>query len=247
MIRLDKYLADMGLGTRQEVKKKIRKGMVLVNQETIKSPDCKIREGVDLVSVEGRIISYVAYEYYMLNKPAGVVSATEDSRNQTVVDLLQTRRRKDLFPVGRLDKDTEGLLLITNDGGLAHRLLAPRRHVDKTYYAEIQGCVTKEDVRLFREGIDIGTDGREELTMPAILELITAGDESKVRLTIQEGKYHQVKRMFEALGKEVTYLKRERMGPLTLDENLKTGEYRQLTDEELEGLKELENVGDKNA
>lgn len=236
MLRLDKYLADMGLGTRQEVKRKIRKGMVSVNQETVKSPDCKIQEGVDLVSVEGRSISYAAYEYYMLNKPAGVVSATEDLHDPTVIDLIHTKQRKDLFPVGRLDKDTEGLLLITNDGLLAHRLLSPRCHVDKTYYARIRGAVTQEDVLAFAEGVDIGEDGQVERTMPGILEVLTSNAESEIRLTIQEGKYHQVKRMFLAVGKEVTYLRRERMGTLVLDMDLKPGEYRLLTDEEKKGI-----------
>lgn len=247
MIRLDKYLADMGLGTRQEVKQKIRKGMVSVNHETITSPDYKIREGMDLVSAEGKIITYTAYEYYMLNKPAGVVSATEDSHAPTVIDLIKKKQRKDLFPVGRLDKDTEGLLLITNDGDLAHRLLAPRRHVDKTYYAKIKGWVAKEDVRIFAEGLNIGEHGKEERTMPAVLEILSSAEESEIRLTIQEGKYHQVKRMFKALGKEVLYLKRERMGTLILDTDLNPGEYRKLTEEELDELKELEHVRDKNA
>ena len=233
MIRLDKYLADMGLGTRQEVKKKIRKGMVLVNQETIKSPDCKIREGVDLVSVEGRIISYVAYEYYMLNKPAGVISASEDPRERCVVDLIESRKRKDLFPVGRLDKDTEGLLLITNDGGLAHRLLSPKKHVDKVYYARVQGRVTQEDAELFRRGVDIG---EKKQTLPAELRILNAGEISEIELTIREGKFHQVKRMFHAAGKEVLYLKRLQMGPLRLDESLKPGEYRTLNTQELDIL-----------
>ena len=224
MIRLDKYLADMGAGTRQEVKRKIRKGLVSVNHKTAGAPDLKIREGEDVVSVEGREIGYAAYEYYMLNKPAGVVSATTDSRDLTVVDLIQEKRRKDLFPVGRLDKDTEGLLLITNDGLLAHRLLSPRCHVDKTYYARIRGAVTQEDVLAFAEGVDIGEDGQVERTMPGILEVLTSNAESEIRLTIQEGKYHQVKRMFLAVGKEVTYLRRERMGTLVLDMDLKPGE-----------------------
>lgn len=232
MIRLDKYLADMGAGTRQEVKRKIRKGLVSVNHKTARAPDLKIREGEDVVSVEGREIGYAAYEYYMLNKPSGVVSATADSRDLTVVDLIQEKRRKDLFPVGRLDKDTEGLLLITNDGLLAHKLLSPRCHVDKTYYARIRGTVTQEDVLAFAEGVDIGEDGQEERTMPGILEVLTSNTESEIRLTIQEGKYHQVKRMFLAVGKEVAYLRRERMGTLVLDTNLKPGEYRLLTDEE---------------
>ena len=233
MIRLDKYLADMGAGTRQEVKRKIRKGLVSVNHKTAGAPDLKIREGEDVVSVEGREIGYAAYEYYMLNKPAGVVSATTDSRDLTVVDLIQEKRRKDLFPVGRLDKDTEGL---TNDGLLAHRLLSPRCHVDKTYYARIRGAVTQEDVLAFAEGVDIGEDGQVERTMPGILEVLTSNAESEIRLTIQEGKYHQVKRMFLAVGKEVTYLRRERMGTLVLDMDLKPGEYRLLTDEEKKGI-----------
>ena len=236
MIRLDKYLADMGAGTRQEVKRKIRKGLVSVNHKTAGAPDLKIREGEDVVSVEGREIGYAAYEYYMLNKPAGVVSATTDSRDLTVVDLIQEKRRKDLFPVGRLDKDTEGLLLITNDGLLAHRLLSPRCHVDKTYYARIRGAVTQEDVLAFAEGVDIGEDGQVERTMPGILEVLTSNAESEIRLTIQEGKCHQVKRMFLAVGKEVTYLRRERMGTLVLDMDLKPGEYRLLTDEEKKGI-----------
>ncbi len=236
MIRLDKYLADMGAGTRQEVKRKIRKGLVSVNHKTAGAPDLKIREGEDVVSVEGREIGYAAYEYYMLNKPAGVVSATTDSRDLTVVDLIQEKRRKDLFPVGRLDKDTEGLLLITNDGLLAHRLLSPRCHVDKTYYARIRGAVTQEDVLAFAEGVDIGEDGQVERTMPGILEVLTSNAESEIRLTIQEGKYHQVKRMFLAVGKEVTYLRRERMGTRVLDMDLKPGEYRLLTDEEKKGI-----------
>ncbi len=234
MIRLDKYLADMGAGTRQEVKRKIRKGLVSVNHKTAGAPDLKIREGEDVVSVEGREIGYAAYEYYMLNKPAGVVSATTDSRDLTVVDPIQEKRRKDLFPVGRLD--TEGLLLIPNDGLLAHRLLSPRCHVDKTYYARIRGAVTQEDVLAFAEGVDIGEDGQVERTMPGILEVLTSNAESEIRLTIQEGKYHQVKRMFLAVGKEVTYLRRERMGTLVLDMDLKPGEYRLLTDEEKKGI-----------
>lgn len=237
MIRLDKYLADMGAGTRQEVKRMIRKGLVWVNHEPVRSPELKIREGEDVVSLEGKDIGYAAYEYYMLNKPAGVISAASDLKEPTVIDLLCDKRRKDLFPVGRLDRDTEGLLLITNDGALAHRLLSPRRHVDKTYYARINGRVTQEHVKIFKEGLDIGEDGREERTMPAHLEIIAGAEESEIRLTIQEGKYHQVKRMFQAVGKEVIYLKRERMGTLTLDSNLKPGEYRLLTPDELEGLK----------
>ena len=236
MMRLDKYLAEMGVGTRQEVKKQIRQGKVTVNGTVVKAADTKIDETCDEVTTGGRNISYVSYEYYMLNKPGGVVSATEDRRDTTVIDLIKDKKRKDLFPVGRLDKDTEGLLLITNDGDLAHRLLAPKKHVDKVYYAKIDGMVTEEDVKRFAEGIDIGAE-EEEMTRPAKLDIMKSAEESEIRLTIHEGKFHQVKRMFLAVGKEVTYLKRERMGTLCLDENLKPGEYRLLTEEEIENVR----------
>ena len=235
-MRLDKYLAEMGVGTRQEVKKQIRQGKAAVNGTVVKAADTKIDETSDEVTIRGRNISYVSYEYYMLNKPAGVVSATEDRRDTTVIDLIKDKKRKDLFPVGRLDKDTEGLLLITNDGDLAHRLLAPKKHVDKVYYAKIDGMVTEEDVKRFAEGIDIGAE-EEEMTRPAKLDIMKSAEESEIRLTIHEGKFHQVKRMFLAVGKEVTYLKRERMGTLCLDENLKPGEYRLLTEEEIENVR----------
>lgn len=236
MMRLDKYLAEMGVGTRQEVKKQIRQGKAAVNGTVVKAADTKIDETSDEVTISGRNISYVSYEYYMLNKPAGVVSATEDRRDTTVIDLIKEKKRKDLFPVGRLDKDTEGLLLITNDGDLAHRLLAPKKHVDKVYYAKIDGMVTEEDVKRFAEGINIGAE-EEEMTRPAKLDIMKSAEESEIRLTIHEGKFHQVKRMFLAVGKEVTYLKRERMGTLCLDENLKPGEYRLLTEEEIENVR----------
>ena len=236
MLRLDKYLADMGVGTRQEVKQKIRKGMITIDGEVIKSPERKVDPDKEVVCVNGQQISYVTYEYYMLNKPAGVVSATEDKREKTVIDCIESKKRKDLFPVGRLDKDTEGLLLITNDGALAHRLLSPKKHVDKVYYAKIDGYVTEETKANFAAGVNIGTDEKEEMTMPASLEIIKAGVESEIRLTIQEGKFHQVKRMFESQGMKVTYLKRESMGSLKLDDNLKTGEYRALSEKELELL-----------
>lgn len=235
-MRLDKYLAEMGVGTRQKVKKQIRQGKAAVNGTVVKAADTKIDETSDEVTICGRNISYVSYEYYMLNKPAGVVSATEDRRDTTVIDLIKEKKRKDLFPVGRLDKDTEGLLLITNDGDLAHRLLAPKKHVDKVYYAKVAGIVTEEDVKRFAEGIDIGAE-EEEMTRPAKLDIMKSAEESEIRLTIHEGKFHQVKRMFLAVGKEVTYLKRERMGTLCLDENLKPGEYRLLTEEEIENVR----------
>lgn len=238
MMRLDKYLADMGEGTRQEVKKYIRRGSVTVNGELVRSPERKVDER-DQICLDGREVSYAAEEYFMLNKPAGVVSATEDKRDRTVLDLIQYKKRKDLFPVGRLDKDTEGLLLITNDGALSHRLLSPRHHVDKTYYVEVQGYVTEETRAAFQRGVNIGTEEESLVTMPARLEILEAGQSlSRVRLTIREGKFHQVKRMFLSQGMEVSYLKRESMGSLRLDDSLAPGEYRPLTEHEIKRLKE---------
>ena len=236
MIRLDKYLANMGCGTRQEVKKLIRSGQVSVNGAVVKKPETKVEQTVQEVCLNGEKVGYESFEYYMLNKPAGVISATEDRSCQTVVDLIQEKKRKDLFPVGRLDKDTEGLLLITNDGELAHRLLSPKKHVDKCYFARVSGKVTEDDVRSFENGVNIGSLEQPEITMPGKLEIITSDEISQIHLTIQEGKFHQVKRMFRAVGKEVIYLKRLRMGTLVLDENLSIGEYRPLTKEELEKL-----------
>lgn len=232
-IRLDKYLADMGCGTRNEVKQAVKKGAVSVNDVPVKRPEEKVDTEVDRVVFQGKTVSYLKYEYFMLNKPAGVVSATEDRRDRTVIDLIGDKQRKDLFPVGRLDKDTEGLLLITNDGETAHRLLSPRKHVDKVYYARVKGNVTEEDVRLFAQGIDIGD---EKPALPAELVILKSGEVSEIELTVREGRFHQVKRMFAAAGKEVVYLKRLRMGTLVLDRNLKPGEYRKLTKEEMDRL-----------
>lgn len=242
MIRLDKYLADMGEGTRQEVKKYIRQGRILIDGMPVKKPEYKVDEARQRVTLDGRDIGYSRFEYYMLNKPAGVVSATEDAADRTVVELIAGRKRKDLFPAGRLDKDTEGLLLITNDGALAHRLLSPKSHVDKCYYARVQGLVTEEDVKKFLAGVDIGTAKQPERTAPGRLQILDADESSgvsRIRLVIQEGKYHQVKRMFAAVGKKVCYLRRESMGSLVLDAGLKPGEYRKLTDEELRELRDL--------
>lgn len=232
-IRLDKYLADMGCGTRNEVKQAVKKGAVSVNDVPVKRPEEKVDTEADRVVFQGKTVSYLKYEYFMLNKPAGVVSATEDRRDRTVIDLIGDKQRKDLFPVGRLDKDTEGLLLITNDGETAHRLLSPRKHVDKVYYARVKGNVTEEDVRLFAQGIDIGD---EKPALPAELVILKSGEVSEIELTVREGRFHQVKRMFAAAGKEVVYLKRLRMGTLVLDRNLKPGEYRKLTKEEMDRL-----------
>lgn len=236
MIRLDKYLSEMGVGTRQEVKKMIRKGQIKIDGCVVLKPEVKVDEIKQTVYVDDQPVIYEKYEYYLLNKPQGVISATEDSCERTVLDLISSKKRRDLFPVGRLDKDTEGLLLITNDGGLAHRLLSPKKHVDKTYYAEVEGRVTEEIVRIFANGVNIGNEENEEWTLPAKLNVLQSEVSSKVRLTIQEGKFHQVKRMFQAVGMKVTYLKRETMGPLVLDKDLNPGEYRKLTKAELELL-----------
>ncbi len=233
MIRLDKFLADMGVGTRTEVKKYIRQGKITVDEVVEKTPETKIDANQQIVCYEGKRIQYETYVYYMLNKPAGVISATKDLRDKTVIDLIEDKRKKDLFPVGRLDKDTEGLLLITNDGALAHNLLSPKKHVNKVYYAKIDGIVTKEDQNAFAEGVSIGEG---ETTKPAKLEILKSDATSEIKLTIQEGKFHQVKRMFEAVDKKVIYLKRLSMGTLVLDEQLALGEYRLLTKEEIEAL-----------
>lgn len=233
-MRLDKYLSEMGVGTRSQVKQLIRKGLVSVNGETAKKPETQVTE-TDSVCANGAEIAFVRMEYYMLNKPAGCVSATEDKKIPTVLDLIADKKRGDLFPVGRLDRDTEGLLLITNDGALAHRLLSPKRHVDKTYFARIKGEVREEHIGLFGAGLDIGD---EKPTLPAVLRILKSGPESEITVTIREGRYHQVKRMFEAIGCEVIYLKRLSMGSLALDESLKPGEYRPLSQMELQKLED---------
>ena len=238
MKRLDKFLVEMSVASRSTIKDMAKKGRITVNGEVVKASDVKIDENIDVVSVDGQVIAFSDMEYFMLNKPAGVITATLDKNAKTVLDLIDERTRNDLFPVGRLDKDTEGLLLITNVGDLAHRLLAPKKHVDKVYYADIDGIVTDEHIRRFAEGLTL-LDGTPvmpgELT---VLETDMAKNTSKIQLTIHEGKFHQVKRMFEAVGCSVTYLKRLSMGPLGLDAALAPGEYRRLTDEEINMLKE---------
>ena len=233
MMRLDKFLCEMGVGTRSEVKAYLKKGQVTVNGESIKKPEVKIDENKDTICFQGLPLVYEAVQYFLLNKPADCVTATRDNLSETVMNFLPDNRRDDLFPVGRLDKDTEGLLLITNDGQLAHELLSPRKHVDKTYFAVIDGEVREEHKQLFLNGLDIGD---EDLTMPAKLEILKSGEVSEIELTIQEGRFHQVKRMFEAIGTKVTYLKRISMGPLVLGD-LQPGEVRILTDSELDALR----------
>lgn len=253
-VRLDKFLADSGAGTRTEVKKLIQKGMVQVNGETAKKPELKVDPERDVVEFGGeRLGARAEFVYYLLHKPAGYVSATEDIREKTVLELVPKDGRRNLFPVGRLDKDTEGLLLITDDGMLAHELLAPGKHVDKTYFVRVEGKLTVENIRNLENGVDIG---EEKLTMPAKVEIVGGSWEgaggmqpgrvrienlpevyTELHLTIHEGKFHQVKRMMAAVGNPVIYLKRISMGPLTLPDNLKKGECRPLTEEELLRLK----------
>lgn len=224
----------MGIGTRSEVKKILKTKQVTVNGTIVTKPETKIEPKTDEVCYKNERIAYCAFEYYLFHKPAGCVTATEDTQHKTVMDYLENTIRSDLFPVGRLDIDTEGLLLITNDGALAHELLSPSRHVQKTYYALIDGKVTEEDVNLFEKGVDIG---EKKPTKPGFLKILKSEPQSEIELTITEGKFHQVKRMFEAVGKKVLYLKRISMGPLTLPEDLKPGEYRELTEGELMLLK----------
>ena len=234
-MRLDKFLAEVGLGSRKEVKQLIKKGHISVNQKIEKSDKKQIDPEKDQVDYQGEILHYQEFYYYLLHKPAGVVSATEDKHDQTVMDLFSpSDYRSDLFPVGRLDKDTEGLLLITNDGKLAHDLLSPKKHVEKEYFAEVQGVMTAEDQQRFVDGFLL--DGERTLPAELLIDEVTE-NKSKVRIILHEGKFNQVKRMVKACGKEVTYLKRIRMGKLLLTKELVKGAYRSLTEDELKGLK----------
>lgn len=236
-MRLDKFLCDLQLGTRSHVKDAIKKGLVSVNGVPVRRPDWKLDEGQDTVIYMGKSLTYMQFHYYMLHKPAGVVTAAHDRHETTVMDLLPAGCGKNLSPVGRLDKDTEGLLLITNDGELAHRLLSPRKHVEKTYYVECSGVLTADGLAMLENGVDIGD---ETVTQPAKVRLITRSDCSyHMELTITEGRFHQVKRMVQAVGGSVTYLKRLSMGTLSLDTDLPKGSCRPLTEQELSDLKQL--------
>ena len=235
-LRLDKIIAASGRYSRREVKLLIRQGRVLVDGMPARSPEDKVDPEAAEITVNGEVLPYRRHTWLMLHKPAGVLSATEDGRGRTVLDLLPPElQRQGLFPVGRLDKDTEGLLLLTNEGGLAHDLLSPRHHVDKVYFARTAGTLTEEDRRAFAEGMEL--NGLR--CLPAELEILSAGTESEALVTLREGKFHQVKRMLAQRGKPVLYLKRVKMGNLTLDPALARGEYRYLTDEELQALRNL--------
>lgn len=236
MERLDKVLANLGYGSRKEIKQAIKKGLIEVNGELVKDNGMQVDPETDKIVVNGEEIFYRKYIYLMMNKPDGVVSATVDNRDETVIDLLEVEHQVfNPFPVGRLDKDTVGLLLLTNDGELNHRLISPKWKVDKVYYAKIDKKVTESDVKKFKDGITLD-DGY--VCKEAKLEILEATEDgSEVMVTIQEGKYHQVKRMFEAVGKTVVYLQRVEFGTLKLDEDLEEGEYRELTEEEINILK----------
>ena len=234
--RIDKVLSNLGYGSRSELKKICKNGLVKVNGKFINNPGVQVDVENDEIIFDGEKVTYKEFIYLMLNKPDGYISATFDKRDPIVLDLID---KEDLvfepFPVGRLDKDTEGLLVLTNDGQLAHRVLSPKKHVPKTYYAKIEGVVTEDDIKAFAKGVTLD-DGYE--TMPAELVILKSDEISEIELTIHEGKFHQVKRMFESVDKKVIYLKRLSMGKLQLDKNLALGEYRELTDEEIKMIEE---------
>lgn len=238
MERLDKVLASQGFGSRKEVKALVKKGHVRVDGILVDDSGMQVDPEKSNITIFDKKLDFRKYIYLMMNKPAGVISATEDDYDNTVIDLLNGQYNNfDLFPVGRLDKDTVGLLILTNDGELNHRLISPKWHVDKTYYAKIDKPVDTGDIEKFKNGITLD-DGY--VCMEAILEIIESSEEgSEILLTIQEGKFHQVKRMFESIGKKVKFLKRMRFGPISLDEKLEYGQWRELTQEEINLLKNL--------
>ncbi|WHH56887.1 pseudouridine synthase [Petroclostridium sp. X23] len=237
--RLDKILSNSGFGTRKEIKQMVRVGQVTVDGRVVKDSSMHVNPYQNEVMVNGQKVEYREFVYLMMNKPAGVVSATWDNKFKTVVDLVpEAYRHFDVFPVGRLDRDTEGLLLLTNDGQLAHDLLSPKKHVPKTYYAKVDGKISQTDVEVFKKGVGLD-DGYE--TLPAQLVILKSEEQSEIELTIVEGKFHQVKRMFEAVGKKVTYLQRITMGAVDLDRGLELGACRELTHRELDELKNIDN------
>lgn len=235
--RLDKIVASTGKFSRREVKMLVRQGRVLVDGIPARSGEDKIDPQAVEITVDGETLCYRRFTWVMLNKPAGYLSATEDGRGPTVLDLLPPELKKQgLFPVGRLDKDTEGLMLLTNEGGLAHDLLSPRHHVDKVYYTRVAGRLTEEDCRAFAAGMTLD-DGL--VCQPAGLKILNAGEQSEAYVTLREGKFHQVKRMLAFRGKPVLYLERVQMGNLTLDPALGRGEFRLLTGSEEGALRQI--------
>ncbi len=242
-MRLDKFLSEKGIGTRKQIKEYVKNGRCSVNGIPASKADMHIDENSDEIAFDGIVLSYSKYHYYLLNKPVGVVSATRDGRNETVLDLLSGENVKGLSPCGRLDIDTEGLLLITDDGDLIHRLLSPKKHVDKVYEVHIRQALLPADIEKLEKGVNIGDkkdDGSIDYTLPAKVELYEDKDEEGypvIFLTIHEGRFHQVKRMLEAVGNEVMFLRRISMGSLQLGDDLAVGDYRPLTEEEINELK----------
>ena len=235
-LRIDKILSNIGCGSRAEIKRYCKQGLIKVNGKVVSNPGLQADPENDEIIFDGEVIRYREFVYIMLNKPDGYISATYDKFDPIVLDLIDHSYLVfEPFPVGRLDKDTEGLLVLTNDGQLAHRVLSPKKHVPKTYYAKIEGVVTEDDILAFEKGVTLD-DGYE--TMPSQLNILKSDDISEIELTIHEGKFHQVKRMFESVGKKVVYLKRLSMGQLKLDEALALGEYRELTEEEVKLIEE---------
>ncbi|ABW18280.1 pseudouridine synthase [Alkaliphilus oremlandii] len=235
--RIDKILSNLGYGSRKDIRQICKNGLVKVDGKVVKDSSAHVDPENSQIIIGNEVVNYREFVYLMMHKPQGVISATEDNRDQTVVDLLDEEYLPfSVFPVGRLDKDTEGLLLLTNDGKLAHNLLSPKKNVPKTYYAKVLGTVTRSDIESFKEGVFIEEDYK---TLPAELNILKSDEISEIELTIYEGKFHQVKRMFEAVDKTVVYLKRLSMGTLNLDPTLPLGEYRELTEEELESLQNL--------
>lgn len=227
-MRLDKYLADMGIASRKELKQIIRSGRVKINGRAVTVPETKLDPDSDSVSLDGEALGYAKFHYYIMDKPAGVVTATEDKKQNTVLDLVSPEmRRMGLFPVGRLDKDTSGMLLLTDDGDFAHRVISPKSEVNKLYYAKVDGTPDENDVKAFREGIEL-RDGFK--CLPAGLEIIAPGE---VLVTVMEGKYHQVKRMLASRGTPVLELRRLSIGKVRLPDNLGPGGYRELSEQEL--------------
>lgn len=232
--RIDKVLANLGYGSRKDIKKMCKNGEVTIDGEIIKDSSFKFDPENSDIKVNGEEVIYREYIYLMMNKPQGVISATYDNLHETVIDIIDDEFKAfDPFPIGRLDRDTEGFLLISNDGKLSHKLLSPKKHIGKTYYAEVEGVVTDDDIERFKEGVYIDENYK---TLPAKLNILESGAKSKIELTIMEGKFHQVKRMFQAVDKRVVYLKRLSMGVLKLDEDLELGEYRELSEIELDEL-----------
>lgn len=240
-MRIDKLLSNMGYGSRKEIKADAKNGIITLNEVPIKDVSIQVDTEKDEIRYMDNIVKYREFVYIMMNKPQDVISATTDNYDDTVIDLLPYELQVfDPFPVGRLDKDTEGLLLITNDGKLSHNLLSPKKHVDKLYYAKVEGApLTEKDIAKFKKGITFKDDSYT--CLPAELEILSSSDTSECHITIKEGKFHQIKRMFEAIDREVIYLKRLTMGPLNLDNTLELGDFRELTDEEMELLKPYMN------